>query len=242
MRWLLLVVVAVSSARANPVCPRAVDPREMWAHEAFPGCSAPPFNIRMPIESTARPCQITETFPNKTVRTATLSYDAKGHLISIGPSVSRFAQATCTYKGDLLDTCTDESGQVEKYEYDAKHRLVKVSRGTDWRKFTWGPDGVTKFDSHNRVIDHWERTYVYKDHRLVEERESSSTVAYHYDDQGRFVRSDGSANVTPDNVTYDSAGHPIAFGFSGSKLTWDAQGRVVAESGDVRTTWAYVCK
>jgi YD repeat-containing protein len=193
-----------------------------------------------PTNACPRPCGAREKFSNGHEDVAKLEYDAAGHLTK-GYLNNRFRVDGVVYDGGVLTS----DGDVP-YQHDARGLLIGIGTPADYRKFTWGPDGVTKMTIKNRVLDEFDRTYVYDDkHRLVTEQDvgtqphyyAGAKTHYYYDAAGRLV---SSVDASSTGFAYDARGRVVHT--ESETYTWDAEGRLSTASGEgVETTWEYEC-
>jgi len=176
-----------------------------WAHELFPGCPKPPFEVRFPV--CVRECPHPCRGASEEYRYA-YTYDAHGRWIATHDRGKPFAAAT--YAGEHLATAG--AGRELAFHYDDQGRLSGVTSPTYNASYHYAGNGdlvsIADEDQTDEGLS-MAATFVYSDHHLVKQHDlNQTTIDYHY--EGNRV------------VASDEDEHPI----ERTKFNYDERGRL----------------
>jgi len=181
------------------------------------------------------------TFPDGT--TGTMSYDARGRLLS----KSR-AGRTTSYAYNAFGqvaTQTDPGGVVTGYLYDAAHRLVGVDKPGEKLRYTLDNSGrttkVESFDATNFLVSTSSAEYDGLGRLTRTVGSKGQVTAYSYDGNGNLTQT-VNPNAESSQVAFDSLNRPYLFtnALGGQvRKTLDAQGRLMSVQDVIGVTTSF---
>lgn len=160
-----------------------------------------------------------------------LSYDASGHLLAVGPTTLTYDAA-----GEVLKV-TDRLGDTTDFTYDSSGNLVGVTDGSGTTSFTWDAAGQLLTLTNGSGTT----TFTYDSSgELVSKHDPNGTTSFTWNATGYLLSTTDASGTT--QFTYDSSGNPTSkHDASGTtSFTWDGSGDLLSATDPSGQTSSFV--